>query len=95
MRSRPHSLWAVLDGWMILDGMLPRPAVGQTWETGLELVLMNAAEVDSSARLTIRIAVDPFRPATPIYEVVGRTCPHPWDGWHVVVTGVAAFVARD
>ncbi len=56
---------------------------------------MDAVEVDSSARLTLRIGVEPLLPATPIYEVVGRIFPHPWDGWHVVNAGAVSFVARD
>ncbi|MST32600.1 hypothetical protein GHK86_07670 [Acidimicrobiaceae bacterium USS-CC1] len=95
MRSGPRCYWAVVDRWMIEDGMVPCPAVGQRWETGLEILLADAVEVDASARRTLRIGVDPLRPATPVYDVVGRLCPHPWQGWHLVDAGAVVFVGRD
>lgn len=88
-------VWAVVDQWMIFDGMVPPLAAGQTWEAGLELALADAVEVDSSTRPALRIRVDPVVPATPTYEVVGRIGPHPWPGWRVVDAAAVSFVARD
>jgi hypothetical protein len=80
---------------MIEDGMVPRLAVGQRWKTGLRLLLTDAVEVESSAGPRLRAGRGPRLSPTPTYEVVGRICPHPWDGWHVLDTGAVSFVARD
>lgn len=61
----------------------------------MRLLLTDAVEVESSAGPRLRVGVGRRLSPTPTYEVVGRICPHPWDGWHVVDTGAVSFVARD
>ena len=75
--------------------MVPRLVVGQRWETGLQLLLTDAVEVESSARPRLRTRASRLLPAIPTYEVVARICPHPWDRWHVLDAGAVSFVARD
>jgi hypothetical protein len=79
---------------MVQDGVVPPLAVGQSWRTGLQLLLTNAVEIEPSTSPGLRI-VRRSLALDPRYEAVGRICPHPWDGWHVLDTGVVSFVAHD
>jgi hypothetical protein len=65
-------VWAQLSIWRVQDGQLEELAVGDTWNTRLEVFLDEAEEVESSTPLGLRLLGDPLTDSGPRYEIVGR-----------------------
>jgi len=67
-------MWVQLSTWRVQDGQFPELAVGDTWDTRLEVVLDGAEQVPDALPLGIRLVGKPLTPAGPLYEIVGRVC---------------------
>jgi hypothetical protein len=65
-------VWAQLSIWRVQDGQLEELAVGNTWNTRLEVILDGSAEVAPSTPLGLRLVSDPLTDSGPRYEIVGR-----------------------
>jgi hypothetical protein len=65
-------MWAQLSTWRIQDGQFPELAVGDTWNTRLEVELDGAEEAPDTTPLGLRLVGEPLTPTGPLYEIVGR-----------------------
>jgi hypothetical protein len=63
-------VWASLESWRVQDGQFRELAVGDTWDTRLEVNLDDAEEVAPWTVLGLHLVGDPLSPSGPQYEIV-------------------------
>jgi hypothetical protein len=69
---KTERVWAQLSIWRVQDGQLDELAVGDTWNTRLEVNLDEEEQVDPSTPLGLGLVGDPLTDSGPRYECVAR-----------------------